>query len=242
VIRLGIRVRAADAEIAYAGLEPVLAAGCEVATHGDELEFAVYDEDVPDARLRELFAGVLSVTRTPVARGWKRAWQEHLQPVTVGELTIRPPWLPGDGLVIDPGETFGLASHPTTRLCLQLLQELPRTPLADWGTGCGVLAVAAAHLGYGPVTAIEVDPAAVATARANGVDAEVGDVRTGAPYAPTVTANLTLPLLDGSHVDRLPDRLIASGFLADQAPAIAGMREADRRELEGWAAIVLVPA
>jgi ribosomal protein L11 methyltransferase len=233
VIRLGIRVRAADAEIAYAGLEPVLAAGCEVATHGDQVEFAVY-EDVPDERLQSLFGGVVSITRTPVSRGWKRAWHDHLQPVTVGEVTIRPPWLPGPGLVIDPGDTFGLASHPTTRLCLELLQELPRTALADWGTGCGVLAVAAKHLGYAPVTAIELDPDAVRTARANGVDAQVGDVTADPPAAPTVVANLMLPLL--ARLPFKPPTLIASGFLAGQR--VPGLVERERRELDGWAAIV----
>jgi ribosomal protein L11 methyltransferase len=233
VIRLGIRVRAADAEVAYAHLEPVLAAGCEVATHGDEVEFALY-EDLPDERVHDLFDGVVAITRTPVSRGWKRAWHDHLQPVTVGEITIRPPWLPGEGLVIDPGETFGLASHPTTRLCLELLQELPRTPLADWGTGCGVLAVAAAQLGYHPVTAIELDPAAVETARANGVDAHVGDATVDPPAAPTVVANLTLPLLE--RLPFKPPTLIASGFLAGQR--VPGLRERARRERDGWAAIV----
>jgi ribosomal protein L11 methyltransferase len=233
VIRLGIRVRAADAEVAFARLEPVLAAGAEEVALGEEVEFAIY-EDVPDVRLRALYPDLLAIAREPVAEGWERAWHEHLAPVTVGALTIRPPWLPGAGLVIDPGETFGLASHPTTRLCLELLQELPRTPLADWGTGCGVLAVAAAHLGYAPVTAIELDPAAVATARANGVDAHVGDVLADPPLADTVVANLTLPLLEALPVK--PPTLIASGFLAGRR--VRGLVERERRELDGWAAIV----
>ena len=53
--------------------------------------------------------------------------------MTVGAITIRPPWLPGPGLVVDPGETFGLASHPTTKLCLELLQELPPTAAGRLG-------------------------------------------------------------------------------------------------------------
>jgi ribosomal protein L11 methyltransferase len=247
VIRLGIRVRAADAEIAYAGLEPVLADGCEVATHGDEVEFAVY-EDIPDQRLHDLFSGVVSVTRTPVSRGWKRAWHDHLEPVTVGELTIRPPWLPGPGLAVDPGNTFGLASHPTTQLCLELLQCLPRTPLVDWGCGCGVLAAAAARLGYAPVSAIECDPDAVATARANGVDARVGDVTVDPPMAPTVVANLTAPLLAAAAraaARRGPATIVASGVLVAQADAAArawrpaGFLERTRRERDGWVALVL---
>ena len=70
--------------------------------------------------------------------------------------------------------SFGAAAPPTTQLCLELLQELPRGPLADWGCGSGVLAIAAAQLGFDPVVAIELDPAAASLARenaaANGVD------------------------------------------------------------------------
>ena len=118
--------------------------------------------------------------------GWARAWQEHLAPVTVGAFTIRPPWLEGSpsDLVIDPGPSFGAASHPTTRLCLELLQELDgrRARWCDWGAGSGVLAIAAARLGFAPVVAVELDTAAAhvakRNARRNGVDVEVvvGDV------------------------------------------------------------------
>ena len=191
MIRLGIRVRAADAEIAFARLEPVLAGGAEEVALGEAVEFAVYGEDVPDARLRELAGDTLiAVTREPVDPGWDRAWHEHIEPVTVGALTFRPPWIPGDGIVIEPGLTFGLASHPTTQLCLEFLQEIERTPLADWGCGSGVLAIAAAKLGFTPVTAIEIDPAAVATARenarANDVQIEIarGDVTRNPPSRP----------------------------------------------------------
>jgi len=251
VIRLGIRVRAADAEVAFARLEPVLAAGFEEVPHGELVEFVVYGEDLADPSFPEL----VSVSRTPVADGWETAWHAHLEPVTVGAITIRPPWLPGDGLVVDPGDTFGLASHPTTRLCLELLQELPRTPLADWGCGCGVLAVAAAHLGFAPVTAIELDPAAVATARANGVDAHVGDVTRDPPWARTVVANLTAPLLAAAAraaAASVPPRsgdsavtLVASGVLVERADLAAaafaplGFAERERRVLDGWAALVL---
>jgi ribosomal protein L11 methyltransferase len=274
VIRLGIRVRAADAEIAFARLEPVLAGGAEEVELGEAVEFAVYGEDVPDARLRELAGDTLiAVTREPVDPGWDRAWHEHIEPVTVGALTFRPPWIPGDGIVIEPGLTFGLASHPTTQLCLELLQDrvtnarglthgtrsaataadgaqglTPSRALADWGCGCGVLAIAAAKLGFAPVTAIEIDPAAVATtrenARANAVSVTVtrGDARRGAPYAPTVVANLTLPVLRALEIERLPDTLIASGILAGQVLELPGLVERERREAHGWAALVLEPA
>ena len=248
MIRLGIRVRAADAEIAFARLEPVLAGGVEEVALGEDVEFAVYGEDIPDTRLRTLAGDTLvCVTREEVDAGWERAWHEHLHRVTVGELTIRPPWLPGapHDLVIEPGLTFGLASHPTTRLCLELLQELPPGPLADWGCGSGVLAIAAARLGFAPVHAIEIDPAAVdiarANAAANGVSIDVtrGDVRRDAPYAPTVVANLILPVLGALELERVPDTLIASGVLAGQVLDLPGLAERERREAYGWAAIVL---
>jgi ribosomal protein L11 methyltransferase len=229
VIRLGLRVRAEHAELAR--LEPILAAGCEEIAHDDTVEFVIYGDELPEPGT---VPGLVAITRTRVEAGWETAWHAHLEPVTVGEITIRPPWLRGDGLVVDPGATFGLASHPTTRLCLQLLQELPRTSLADWGCGCGVLAAAAAQLGYAPVTAIELDPAAVETARANGVDAHVGDVTADPPLAETVVANLTLPLLEALPCK--PPTLIASGFLAGQR--VPGLVERDRRELDGWAAII----
>ena len=70
MIRLGIRVRAADAEIAFARLEPVLAGGAEEVELGEAVEFAVYGEDVPDARLRALAGDTLiAVTREPVDPG-----------------------------------------------------------------------------------------------------------------------------------------------------------------------------
>jgi ribosomal protein L11 methyltransferase len=244
VIRLGIRVRAEDAEVAYARLEDLLSRGFEEVADGEHVEFVVYGKDVPDVSFPEL----VSLSRTLIADGWETAWHEHLAPVTVGAVTVRPPWLPGPGLVVDPGETFGLAGHPTTKLCLALLQELPRTPLADWGCGCGVLAVAAASLGFDPVVAIEVDEAAVATARDNGVDARVGDVTDDPPWARTVVANLTAALIAdmaGIPAPAGPATLVVSGLLDAHADVPSatfgplGFVERERRHLDGWAALVL---
>lgn len=245
MIRLGIRVRAADVEVAYARLEPLLAGGFEEIEDGEHVELVVYGDAFPDV----VFPELVSQSRTPVADGWETAWHKHLEPVTVGKLTIRPPWLPGPGLVVDPGDTFGLASHPTTKLCLQLLQELPPTPLADWGCGSGVLSVAAAHLGFAPVTAIELDPGAVATARKNGVDAHVADVTEAPPWARTVVANLTAALLGKMAgipaPPETPVTLVVSGVIVDHADVPRtifepfGFTESDRRERDGWVAVVL---
>ena len=74
----------------------------------------------------------------------------------------------GIDLVIDPGQAFGTGAHHTTRLCLELLLELdPGGALADWGSGSGVLAIAAARLGYAPVLAVDVEPASLEASAVN---------------------------------------------------------------------------
>jgi ribosomal protein L11 methyltransferase len=271
LVRLGIRVRRERAEVALAALLPILHAGAEETEPADgEVEYAVY---APRAELPALddvraLAGdaLIDVTVTDVEPGWERRWHEYLRPVEVAaagrRLRIRPPWQPagGDGdateVVIDPGELFGAGTHPTTQLCLELLLELePGGALCDWGAGSGILAIAAARLGFGPVEAVEVMPdgleAIARNAAANGVS--VGTrwlnlAATPAPWAPTVTANLTFELLaeiaEGA-LERPPERMIASGILAERAGELAeafarhGLSEADRRVQGEWAAVLL---
>jgi ribosomal protein L11 methyltransferase len=179
--------------------------------------------------------------------------------VRVGDVVVRPPWIEGgrDDLVIDPGVYFGAGTHATTRICLELLlREPPAGAICDWGAGTGVLAIAAARLGWGPVTAVEVEPGAVDVIRANAerngvaVEARVHDLRDGAPWASTVLANLPKPVLleIAGRLGRLAHdlapatRIIASGMLAaeaDEVVAAFGMRARRRLEREGWAGVVL---
>jgi len=270
LVRLGIRVRREQAELALAALLPILRDGAEETEPGqDEVEYAVY---APRAELPKLddvraLAGdaLIDVTMTEVPPGWERRWHQYLQPVEVAgsgrRVRIRPPWQPAAGdsdvteVVIDPGELFGAGTHPTTRLCLELLLELdPAGALADWGSGSGVLAIAAARLGYAPVLAVDVEPASLEAskdnAEVNGVELEVRRVnlrREPAPWAPTVTANLVRPLLlDVARLlERVPERLIASGLLREEADEVAaafsahGLRERDRRCGGEWAAVLL---
>jgi ribosomal protein L11 methyltransferase len=158
-------------------------------------------------------------------------------------------------LVIEPGQAFGTGSHHTTRLCLQLLLEQdPGGALADWGCGTGVLAIAAARLGFDPVAAVDNDPFSVeatehnATANAVRVQAARVDLRRApGPWAPLVTANLVRPLLleVAARMERPPERLIASGLLREEADEVAaafaekGLRETDRRFASEWAALLL---
>jgi ribosomal protein L11 methyltransferase len=258
IVRLGIRVRADRAEIALAQLLPILHAGAEERSIGGDVEYSLYALAGELPRLEDIreLAGdaVVDVVSEPVPDGWERRWHDYLRPVAVGPLVIRPPWVAGgaDDLVIDPGVFFGAGTHPTTRLCLELLLGLDaESALCDWGAGTGVLSVAAARLGFEPVTAVEVDPGALEVIRANAAANRVevatkwlNLAATPAPWAPTVTANLPLPLLLGAAevVDRPPERMVAAGMLreeVEQVVAAYGMREAARRVEGEWAAVVL---
>jgi ribosomal protein L11 methyltransferase len=188
--------------------------------------------------------------------------------VVAERLRVRPSWYEPEGdaidVVVDPGQAFGTGAHATTRLCLELLVELADSdqasgPLADWGTGSGVLAIAAAKLGWAPVAGVDHElesvRATAENATANGVEVAVARfdlIRGGpAPTAPLVLANLLRPLLlcvarAGFQDDAVPDTLIASGLLAHEADEIAaafahahGLRETARRQSAEWAALVL---
>jgi len=270
LVRLGIRVRRERAEEALAALLPLLGAGAEeTEPAGGEVEYALYAPlgELPSAEQVRALAGdaLLGLRRSDVPAGWERRWHAHLRPVEVAaagrRLRIRPPWLPAgpdDGtpeLAIDPGLSFGAGGHATTRLCLALLLGLePAGALSDWGAGSGVLALAAARLGWRPVSAVELDPAALAAIRANAaanaaaVTVERVDLAAAQPpWAPAVCANLTLELhlVIAARLTRPPERLIAAGMLAARADEVAGayvrhgLRETARWHDEGWAALLL---
>ncbi|MBA2530074.1 MAG: 50S ribosomal protein L11 methyltransferase, partial [Euzebyales bacterium] len=124
-------------------------------------------------------------------RDYNAAWRESIEPVTVGAVTIVPPWLPTPAdarevLVIEPAQAFGTGHHETTTGCLAALQELALAGrrVLDVGTGTGVLALAAARLGAAEVVAVDTDPLAVAAAARNAdVNGVVVDVRAGSVHA-----------------------------------------------------------
>jgi ribosomal protein L11 methyltransferase len=269
VIRLAIRVRRADAELVLAELLELAPSGVEeneIAT--EVVEYVVYGApgelpDLPDVRAAAGDA-LVHVSTTEVADDWAERWRAFHQPIAVaGRLYVRPPWEPAcDGLLdisVDPGQAFGTGAHHTTRLCLELLCDLePTGALMDLGCGSGVLAIAAAKLGWGPVAGIDHEEESVAAtadnARINGVEIAVrrGDLlRDGAiPTADTVVANLLRPLLlhvaQAGWAGPAPTTLIASGLLAEEADEVASafaaqeFAEADRRHAGEWAAVRLV--
>lgn len=124
--------------------------------------------------------------RTVAEEDWANAWKQHYHVLRVGERTVVvPSWLehearPGEVVLsLDPGMAFGTGLHPTTQLCLRLLEGAvrPGQRILDLGTGSGILAIAAAKLGGGPVLALDNDPVAVMVAAENvarnGVAAQV---------------------------------------------------------------------
>jgi ribosomal protein L11 methyltransferase len=266
MIRLAVRVRRDQAELVLAELLELAPGGVEERDDGDVVEYAVYGApgELPELPALRAAAGeaLVEVATTEVADDWDERWKAFHAPVEIGGLRVRPPWEPPrDGLidvVIDPAQAFGTGAHATTRLCLELLLELePGGALVDVGCGSGVLAIAAARLGWAPVVGIDHDPEAVrattANAAANGVLVEASGhdlLRDGpAPSAPTALANLLRPLLlrvaAEGFAGPTPDVLIASGLLAHEGDEVAaafarlGLREAERRCRGEWVALLL---
>lgn len=263
MIRLVVRVTREHAELVLAELAALVPGGFEEREDGDHVEYVLYgaEGELPELGDVKAAAGgaLVDVSTSVLPDGWGEDWRSFHKPVDVPGLRVRPPWedaMPGAlDVVILPGQAFGTGSHATTRLTLELLAELPPAgALADWGCGSGVLAIAAAKLGWAPVLACDVEPESVEAAREgaarNGVQVEVTrrDVRHGGPYAPTVLANLVRPLLleVAANLKDLPERLIISGLEGDEPDEVVpaferlGLVETRRRQGDNWSAIELI--
>ena len=219
-------------------------AGFEEVDRGAIIELVAYADSDREPLLARAFG---EVSATDVEGGWEDRWREFHRPVQVGRLWIGPPWEtpPADRvqIVIDPGRAFGTGAHASTRLCLGLLQRLPPASCLDVGCGSGVIAIAAAKLGFEPVIAVDVDEEAVeATLRnaaANGVALRA--FRADACVAPLPSAAVAVANLTDELVLRVIPRLdcdavVAAGYLCAVSLQLRSFQHVERVIADGWAA------
>jgi len=216
LIRLAVRCAPEQADLVLAELTVLAPNGVEEERGPGYVEYAIYGGEGELPELGDLDAAIaggrVEVSATEIPDDWADRWRDFHKPLLVADrLWLRPSWeSPREGtidVVVDPGQAFGTGAHPTTRLCLEYLCELEGAgeadgELVDLGSGSGVLAIAAAKLGWGPVRGYDHEPAALeaaaANAAANGTQLQLerANLRERLPeLAPTVVANMTAPIL-----------------------------------------------
>ncbi len=211
--------------------------------------------------------------RTIMDEDWMASWKEHYHPIPIGQrLLILPAWVPDPkqgriAVKIDPSMAFGTGTHPTTQLCMELLESTvrPGQPVIDIGCGSGILSIGAIKLGASHALAVDIDNAAIRSTRenaqANGVldkiESGVGsvtEVREGQyslRQAPLVLANILAPIIirlfDAGLADLVSPggKLVLSGILDTQAADVIaaaeqkGLKYRDLRQITDWVAIVM---
>ena len=226
------------------------------------------------------FLGMITPVPTPAYKqiadqNWMEAWKLHYKPILIGQrLLILPAWLESPEpnripIKIDPGMAFGTGTHPTTQLCLELMEvstdHRPLSTVIDVGCGSGILSIAALKLGATKVLGVDIDIESVKNSRenadTNGVGEElllgqgsVTEVLSGSfqfKSAPLVVANILAPIIirlfDAGLADLVEPNgeIILSGILAHQAENVIeaaqakGLKRNDQRQIADWVAISL---
>ena len=170
---------------------------------------------------------------------WAESWKRHFKPIEIGRtLLIKPSWSRQkpkkhqEMVVLDPGLSFGTGQHPTTSFCLgeiaRHVHKKPAGSILDIGTGSGILAIAAAKLGFSTIFAFDFDPEAVRVARAN---AQINQVPNKIQLA---LGDVTkLPLRPAQRYDLVCANLISNLLLAEQKRIIAQLNQGGTLVLAG---------
>ena len=204
---------------------------------------------------------------------WMAAWKKHYKPIPIGKrLLVLPAWYEQQdvsrvAVKIDPSMAFGTGTHPSTQLCLAMVEDytLPTQNVIDVGCGSGILSIAALKLGAAHALGVDIDNASVKAtkenAEANEVLAQmetglgsVSEVKNGdfsIKQAPFVLANILAPIIIQLFEDGLADlvapggTLVLAGILAGQADNVLaaagshGLIFKERRQIEDWVALAL---
>ncbi len=225
------------------------------------------------------YLGMIQPLPAPLYRqiadqNWMEAWKQRYQPIRIGQrLMVVPAWMDVPDpqripIKIDPGMAFGTGTHPTTQLCLELIEEvfaqIPPITVIDVGCGSGILSIAALKLGATRALGVDIDPESIKNSRQNadlnGIGSElilaqgsVGEVLSGNfPFrtAPLVMANILAPviirLLDAGLAQLVQPNgwLILSGILLEQeekvrqAAQARGLEMTARRQMGDWVALL----
>jgi len=186
-------------------------------------------------------------------QNWMEAWKQHYKPILIGErLVVVPAWMESPdpnrvAIKIDPGMAFGTGTHPTTQLCLELMELFfvgadghPPLRVIDIGCGSGILSIAALKLGAGKVLGVDIDTESITNSRENADTNGVGDeliLGVGSVQeilagqfsfksAPLVVANILAPVITRLFNAGLADlmdkngAIILSGILFEQEQSV----------------------
>ena len=187
------------------------------------VKFYVPDNEEGRRQLRRYLAGLEEYEPQTVSlreEDWATSWQKYYQPIPVGNrLYIVPDWMRGQPvpegrvpLYLNPGLTFGTGAHPTTQLCLELLEEAlrPGDKVLDLGCGSGILAIAALALGASRAVGVDIDPKAAGVAFENAALNGVGRDRLSV-YAGDVLADRKL----AAKLEPGQNRVVLANIVAD---------------------------